>query len=292
MTWGLDVYHQAVPRSVRMDGVRVQDELKEYNKPRHEIETQNKVTKLFSLLDEVDQKYKEYCQQLQVVEATLDVVSGCEEHGDSLDRVSPRLRKMQKQLRQQRSLQHLGVNRHSWRLKELRELTKEEGESDLLSSFSKIAFGRGIRFVGVLIKEFIYKGVFKIKSFDITRNKGSRDQMLCKNECKRVIPEIYNEEAYNGNSALYITSSNGYLYKVILERPNEGLWYLSGTKWTEFCNNNLNENVALLHFIKEGDDSFYVTGYTSNVNEVRGYEANRATFLRFMTRVFLYPNLP
>ncbi|GJU32925.1 BEL1-like homeodomain protein 3 [Tanacetum coccineum] len=138
--------------SVRMDGVRVQDELKEYNGPRHEIETQNKVTKLFPLLDEVDQKYREYCQQLQIVEATLYVVSGCGvarpytslahltisrhfqclrdiingqihvarqslgEQGDSSDRVLPRLRKMQKQLRQQRSLQHLGVSRHSWRL--------------------------------------------------------------------------------------------------------------------------------------------------------------------------------
>ncbi|GJV55167.1 hypothetical protein Tco_1456172, partial [Tanacetum coccineum] len=41
----------------------------------------------------------------------------------------------------------------------------------------------------------------------------------------------------------------------------------------------LNENVALLHFIEEGD-------------EVGGYEANRATFSRFMTRVLPYPNLP
>ncbi|PWA79838.1 TALE protein [Artemisia annua] len=114
-------------------------------------ELQNKVTKLFSLLDEVDRKYREYCQQLQIVEATLDVVSGCGaarpytalahltisrhfrclrdaingqiqvtrqslgEQDDSSDRVLPRLRNMEKQLRQQRSLQHLGVNRHSWR---------------------------------------------------------------------------------------------------------------------------------------------------------------------------------
>nr|GEV15326.1 BEL1-like homeodomain protein 3 [Tanacetum cinerariifolium] len=132
--------------SVRMDGVRVQDELKEYNRPRQEIETQNKVTKLFSLLDEVDQKYREYFQQLQIIEATLDLVSGCDvgrpytslahltischfyhlrdiingqiyvarqslgEQGDSSDRVLPRLRNMQKQLRKQRTLQNLGVN--------------------------------------------------------------------------------------------------------------------------------------------------------------------------------------
>nr|GEV89369.1 BEL1-like homeodomain protein 3 [Tanacetum cinerariifolium] len=68
---------ERVRMSIRMDDVRVKDELKEYNGPRHEIEIQNKVTKLFSLLDEVDRKYRKYCQQLQIVEATLDVVYGC-----------------------------------------------------------------------------------------------------------------------------------------------------------------------------------------------------------------------
>ncbi|GKC35158.1 hypothetical protein Tco_1047542 [Tanacetum coccineum] len=108
----------------------------------------------------------------------------------------------------------------------------------------------------------------------------------------RVLLEIYNEEAYNGNSAIYFKSSNGYRYKVTLKRPDEGLWYLSGTIRTEFCNDSLNENVALLHFIEEGDDHFYVTGYTSNGNEVGVYEANRATLSRFMTCVLPYPNLP
>ncbi|MFS7972366.1 putative transcription factor Homeodomain-TALE-BEL family [Helianthus anomalus] len=112
---------------------------------------QNKVAKLFSLLDEVDRKYREYCQQLQIVEATLDVVSGCGaarpytalahqtisrhfrclrdainsqvqltrqslgEQDDSSDRVLPRLRNVEKQLRQQRNLHHFGGTRHSWR---------------------------------------------------------------------------------------------------------------------------------------------------------------------------------
>ncbi|KAL4584263.1 hypothetical protein LXL04_008859 [Taraxacum kok-saghyz] len=111
----------------------------------------NKVTKLFSFLDEVDRKYREYCNQLQIVEATLDVVSGCGaarpytalahrtischfrclrdainsqiqvtrqrlgEQDDSVDRVLPRLRNVEKQLRQQRSIHQLGVTRHSWR---------------------------------------------------------------------------------------------------------------------------------------------------------------------------------
>ncbi|KAI3767121.1 hypothetical protein L2E82_17207 [Cichorium intybus] len=112
---------------------------------------QNNVAKLFSMLDEVDRKYREYCQQLQVVEAALDVVSGCGaarpytalahrtischfrclrdaingqiqvtrqrlgEQDDSVDRVLPRLRNVEKQLRQQRTLHQLGVTRHSWR---------------------------------------------------------------------------------------------------------------------------------------------------------------------------------
>lgn len=112
---------------------------------------QNKITKLFSLLDEVDRKYRDYCQQLQIVEAALDVVSGCGaarpytalahqtisrhfrclrdaingqiqvtrqslgEQDDSSDRVLPRLRNVEKQLRQQRIVHQLGVARHSWR---------------------------------------------------------------------------------------------------------------------------------------------------------------------------------
>ncbi|GJU72908.1 putative nucleotidyltransferase, ribonuclease H [Tanacetum coccineum] len=152
--------------------------------------------------------------------------------------------------------------------------------------------------VGPTLKKFNDRGVpwtgEEHRMFLLGRSSGrtKRRANLFNIVADDVIPEIYNEEAYNGNSALYITSSNGYLYKVTLERPNEGLWYLSGTKWTKFCNNSLNENVALLHFIEEGDDSFYVTGYTSNGNEVGGYEANRATFSWFMTRVLPYPNLP
>ncbi|KAI7725551.1 hypothetical protein M8C21_019915, partial [Ambrosia artemisiifolia] len=111
----------------------------------------NKVTKLFSLLDVVDRNYREYYQQLRIVEAALDVVSGSGaartytalahqtishhfrclrdaingqiqltrkslgEQDDSADRVLPRLKNVEKQLRQQRNLHHLGGNGHSWR---------------------------------------------------------------------------------------------------------------------------------------------------------------------------------
>ncbi|KAL4559410.1 hypothetical protein LXL04_031548 [Taraxacum kok-saghyz] len=112
---------------------------------------QNKIVKLFSLLDEVDRKYRDYCQQLRIVEGSLDMVAGCGaarsytalahqtisrhfrwlrdgindqiqatrqrlgDQDDSSERVLPRLRNVEKQLRQQRNLHPLGAMRHSWR---------------------------------------------------------------------------------------------------------------------------------------------------------------------------------
>lgn len=100
---------------------------------------------------QVDRRYREYCQQLRVVEGSLDMVTGggaarsytslahqtisrhfrclrdaintqiqiirpnLGEQDDSTDRILPRLRNVEKQLRQQRSLNPLGVMRHSWR---------------------------------------------------------------------------------------------------------------------------------------------------------------------------------
>ncbi|GJU57119.1 hypothetical protein Tco_1234885 [Tanacetum coccineum] len=55
---------------------------------------------------------------------------------------------------------------------------------------------------------------------------------------------------------------------------------------------NFNQNVALLHFIEEGEDSFYVTGYYGNGCEVIGYDdidiRNRRP--RFMSRVWPLPD--
>ena len=106
------------------------------------------------------------------------------------------------------------------------------------------------------------------------------------------MPEVYNEEAYNGNKDIYIVSSEGYRYRVSLNTPRYGLWYLDGKNWTEFCNRSLNEDVQMLNFVEEGEDCFYVTGYNSDGKEVGGYNGNRSTYRRFRTNVLPYPHLP
>lgn len=106
------------------------------------------------------------------------------------------------------------------------------------------------------------------------------------------MPEVYNQQGYNGNEDIYIVSSEGYRYKVKLNIPRNGPWFLDGKRWTDFCNQNLTEDVEMLHFVEEGDDCFYVTGYNSDGKEVGGYTGNKSTYSRFKTTVLPEPHLP
>lgn len=118
--------------------------------PAERQELQNKLDKLHSMLDEVDRRYKQYCQQMQLLVSSFDVVAGVGaakpytalalktisrhfrclrdaitnqiqatrkslgEQDNGLG-VIPRLRYVDQQLRQQRALQQFGMMRHAWR---------------------------------------------------------------------------------------------------------------------------------------------------------------------------------
>ncbi|KAK7351721.1 hypothetical protein VNO77_11370 [Canavalia gladiata] len=106
----------------------------------------DKKTKLLSMLDEVDKRYRQYCHQMQIVVSSFDTAAGCgsaeayttlalrtiSRHFRCLrDAISgqiqvtqrslgeqegiPRLRYVDQQLRQQKALQQLGVMRQAWR---------------------------------------------------------------------------------------------------------------------------------------------------------------------------------
>lgn len=123
--------------------------------PAEKQDLQNKLTKLLSILDEVDRRYKQYYRQMQIVVSSFDMIAGCgaakpytalalqtiSRHfrclrdaitgqihatrrslGDQ-DPSAPnkgvgisRLRYVDQQLRQQRALQQLGMmQQHTWR---------------------------------------------------------------------------------------------------------------------------------------------------------------------------------
>ncbi|KNA08848.1 hypothetical protein SOVF_159000 [Spinacia oleracea] len=119
--------------------------------PAERQELQNKLDKLHSMLDEVDRRYKQYCQQMQILVSSFDVVAGAGaakpyttlalktisrhfrclrdaitnqiqatrkilgEQDNGPGGVIPRLRYVDQQLRQQRALQQFGMMRHAWR---------------------------------------------------------------------------------------------------------------------------------------------------------------------------------
>ena len=50
----------------------------------------------------------------------------------------------------------------------------------------------------------------------------------------------------------------------------------------------LSRDVRLLHFVEEGDDCFFVTGYTEDGAEFGGYNMNSGRVSRFQSRVFSF----
>ncbi|CAL1355783.1 unnamed protein product [Linum trigynum] len=120
--------------------------------PSEKQDLQSKKSKLVSMIDEVDRRYKQYYHQMQALVSSLDMVAGngaaksytalalqtisrrfrClrDAIGSQIDAIRkklgepeaspngsciPRLRYVEQQLRQQRALQQLGVMRHAWR---------------------------------------------------------------------------------------------------------------------------------------------------------------------------------
>lgn len=68
--------------------------------------------------------------------------------------------------------------------------------------------------------------------------------------------------------------------------PVHGPVTLKGYKWNRFAQENITNRVWLLYFIKEGDDTWYVTGYHSGGHEAAGYEDIEGRYSRFQTCVW------
>ena len=118
-------------------------------------------------------------------------------------------------------------------------------------------------------------------------------QLIYHNEYPKELqlPEVFEEEAYTGNSCLYLSGVARNRKKVDVFRSRFGVYELRGKRWNEFVLENLNGNVNVLHFIEEGDDSFYVTGFDNDGKEIGGYGEGNQRFYRFQSRVTPYEEL-
>ena len=106
-----------------------------------------------------------------------------------------------------------------------------------------------------------------------------------------MLPEEFKEECFNNKKRVfYLTSNARYRVRVRIVKKNGDIM-LTGEKWSVFAGENFNRNVKWIHFVEEGDDSFYVTGYYEDGSEFGGYEGILGRPLRFLTRVSPFANI-
>ena len=96
---------------------------------------------------------------------------------------------------------------------------------------------------------------------------------------------MYADEGFNGNRDMYVTSAVGVRFRVTLVRKRNGPMIVTGARWRAFALANLNEDVELLHFVEEGDDSYFVTGYNWDGREFAGYNMIPGRYARFRSNV-------
>lgn len=89
-----------------------------------------------------------------------------------------------------------------------------------------------------------------------------------------------------------MTGHEGYKFKVSLTLRRNGTLEVHGPKWKQFVLRHFDDAVRVLHFVEEGEDSFYVTGYNYKGIEFGGYEGVRGRMPRYMTHNHTYPNIP
>lgn len=105
------------------------------------------------------------------------------------------------------------------------------------------------------------------------------------------MPEPFLDECYNGNKYMYLTSYLRIKTKVGFVKTNDGRIVLKGYKWDSFAKTNIGGDVQVLHFIQEGDDSFYVTGYDHRGREYGGYDGALGRPSRFKSKVRANENM-
>lgn len=110
-------------------------------------------------------------------------------------------------------------------------------------------------------------------------------------KCLQELPYAYAEKCYNGRSDIYITSAQRVRFRVKVLTEKNGPMEVSGERWRAFALGNLNRDVNILHFVEEGDDCFYVTGYNQDGTEFGGYNMIARRFSRFQSRVFDFYDL-
>ena len=87
---------------------------------------------------------------------------------------------------------------------------------------------------------------------------------------------------YDSQEYIFLIGNNKLRYVCLIRIVGSEV-QLYGDEWIKFVEDNVPASVKILHFIKEGEDTFYVTGYNENGSEGSGYDVGRR-FVKCLVR--------
>ena len=85
-----------------------------------------------------------------------------------------------------------------------------------------------------------------------------------------MLPEFFTERWYPKNRWIYLIHNKGTKHMVYWKMVR-GHVTLYSHEWQAFWDDSKYEDVATLHFIREEEDYYYVTGYNHQGYECNGY---------------------
>ncbi|PWA53183.1 hypothetical protein CTI12_AA444870 [Artemisia annua] len=91
------------------------------------------------------------------------------------------------------------------------------------------------------------------------------------NPNNQILPRVFNEFFYNGETYVFLNGNNRQRYICLLMVDGDDI-KLYKDEWARFLEDNVPPHVTTLHFVKEAESTFYVTGYSNLGVEGPGYD--------------------
>lgn len=88
---------------------------------------------------------------------------------------------------------------------------------------------------------------------------------------EQVLPEYFSDYFKSENDFMYLTGNDRLRYKTRLSFK-DGRWLLWDLEWQSFVSANVPDQTTDIHFIKQGQDDYYVTVYAKDGSECAGYD--------------------
>lgn len=88
---------------------------------------------------------------------------------------------------------------------------------------------------------------------------------------EQILPDVFYGYFKSQKDMMLLTGTNRKRYKTEV-KFKDGRWVLWDLEWQDFVTENVTSETKFMHFIKQGEDDYYVTGYKNDGSECAGYD--------------------